>query len=364
MPATPEIFPKTISFYQSPAFTGIRHLPVDLGYDVRRTTIVAADERQKRRMFSQLTCQRFSHLGRLSGEYAILRWALLAIDRDGTPIRINSAPDDDWAHDSWFHQLETYCCSDQFMADRDRLLAEWDNLQLAHNAYVLSEVHAFRNYYHFTVGLLPKIRRSPNASDTLLCMPSDFLQRPFQRELLMKTGGHRGLSLYEQFVRVRDPHVLQEPFSREAADWLRATTGLQAAAGKRRVYITRKSTIVGREHGTINETDAFKRILADYNFETIDFGAGEVPVEEQVRRLQGAGLVLSAHGANLTNILYLRGEASVVELLPYYWTQPSYMQIAALSDLRYFGIVSPVDAELRLAIDPDALRGVLNEAIA
>lgn len=363
VPAKLEIYPKPISFYQSPMYTGIRHVPVRMGYDPERVTILGAPEREARRLTSQLTCERYSHIGQLTGEYAIMRWALLAIDRDGTPIRINSAPDEDWHHDSWLHQLEMYCASEEFFKEREELLAQWDQLQLVENAYVLSEVHAARNYYHFTTGFLPKIRRSSNTPDSVLCMPADYVQRPFHIDLLRKTCGHRVLSIYERYARVRNPHVLQEPFSRDAAVWLRNVTGLKAAAGKRRLYVARKSTIVGREHGSVTETDEFNRMLSEFGFETIDFGGGEVPVAEQVQRLDGAGLVLSAHGANLTNILYLPPDTAIVEMIPQHWKQPAYMQIAALCDLTYFGVVCAVDEQYKTLVDVGVVRSAIVRAL-
>jgi hypothetical protein len=363
LPARIEIFPKPISFYQSPMYTGTRHVPVRMGYDASRITILGAPERETRRMLSQLSCERYSHVGQLAGEYALMRWGLLAIDRDGNPIRLNSAPDEDWSHDSWLHQLEMYCASEEFYADREAVLSQWDELQLAENAYVLSEVHAARNYYHFTTGFLPKIRRSSNTSESVLCMPSDYIQRPFHIDLLRKTCGHRVLSIYERHVRVRNPRLLQEPFTREAADWLRNTTGLKARAGSRRIYVSRTSTNVGREHGSALETDDFKRMLAEFAFETIDFGAGEVPVEEQVRKLDGAGLVMSAHGANMTNIVYLPPETAVIELIPQHWKQPAYLQIAALSDLRYCAVVCAVDEQYKMQMDVPVVRNAVMRAL-
>jgi hypothetical protein len=359
VPAKLEIYPKPISFYQSPAYTGIRHVPVQMGYDLSKITILGAGERETRRMRSQLTCERYSHIGRLAGEYVIMRWALLAIDRDGTPIRINSAPDEDWHHDSWLHQLEMYCAGEDFFREREEILSKWDEMPVAENAYVLSEVHAARNYYHFTTGFLPKIRRSANTPETVLCMPADYVQRPFHVDLLRRTCGHRVLSIYERYARVRNPYVLQEPFSRDAAEWVRNVTGLKARPGNRRLFISRKSTNVGREHGSLLETEAFTRMLGEWGFETVDFGTGDVPVEEQVRRLDGAGLVLSSHGANLTNCLYLPPETTLIELIPQHWKQPAYMQIAALCDLRYFGIVCSVDDMFRIEIDVPLVRSAI-----
>ena len=147
-------------------------------------------------------------------------------------------------------------------------------------------------------------------------------------------------------------------------DWLRKTTRLRASRGNRRIYITRKTTMVGRGHGTILETQEFLRFLEANHFETVDFGTGDVPIEEQVRQIDGARIILSAHGANLTNTVYLDSGVAVIELFPRYWTQSSYMEIAAVTSLQYYGVVCAIDELNRILINVDELASTVEMALS
>ena len=361
--ATLEIYPKPIYFYQSRDYMGIRHLPVNANFDLSKIKLVGADDKQKARILSQFDTVKFSYLGRLIGEYAIMSGGMLAIDRNGVPIRLNSSPDDDWIHSSSFQQIEDYCCTYRFMSERHDILARWNELPVHRDHYVIAEPHSHHNYYHFHLCFLPKIRKTADSAQTRISLPKEYLERPFQRELLMQVGGGRLFYPIDYTVRVIDPLLVQEPFSREGMEWLRKTTGLRASKGNRRIYITRKSTMVGREHGTILETEEFLHFLEANQFETIDFGTGDVTIEEQIRKVDGAGIVLSAHGANLTNIVYLDSGVAVIELFPNYWTQSSYMEIAAVTSLQYYGIVCSTDERGRVLINVDVLARTLEQAL-
>jgi capsular polysaccharide biosynthesis protein/organic radical activating enzyme len=358
-----EIYPKPIYFYQNKAYKSIHYVPVNANFDLSKIKLVGVDDRQKARILSQLDIVKFSYLGCLFGEYAIMTGALLAIDRNGVPIRLNSCPDDDWIHPSNFQQTQDYCGTEQFISERDAILARWNELPVHREHYVMAESHSVNNYYHFHLCFLPKIRKTPDSDQTNISIPKEYLKRPFQRELLMRVGGSRLFYPVDHAVRVIDPLLVQEPFSKEGMEWLRETTKLRASKGNRRIYITRKSTMVGRRHGTILETEEFLRFLEINQFETIDFGTGDVSIEEQILRIDGAGIILSAHGANLTNTVYLDSGVAVIELLPYYWTLTSYMEIAAVTSLQYYGIICCIDECGRIVTNVEMLARTLEQAL-
>ena len=155
----------------------------------------------------------------------------------------------------------------------------------------------------------------------------------------MMTYGERRIIPFPEMTKVEDPILLHEPFSTDALQWLRTRVGLQARKGERLIYVARRSSLVGRHHGGILENEDFCRFLELHGFETVDFGSGEMTISEQIALLDGAKLVMSAHGANLTNIAFAQEGISVIELLPYYWTYFSHMQISLAASLNYFGIV-------------------------
>jgi capsular polysaccharide biosynthesis protein len=104
--------------------------------------------------------------------------------------------------------------------------------------------------------------------------------------------------------------------------------------------------------------------LQENGFETVDFGEGGVSVPDQVAMLEGARVVLSAHGANLTNIAYLAEGASVIEVMPYYWTYFSHMQISSAAGLHHFAVVcQEVNAGQNMVARVDTLDTALRAAL-
>ena len=355
-------YPKPFAYYQSPHFEGRRaeiHAP---DADMTRISLSGGDEAQRARILGQLQVTKFRRLGRLRGEYAILAGGLLALDRDGAPIKMNCDGDDDWAHNSVFSQLENQCSAPDFENIRQHILNKWDALPSIGEAPFLAEPYSAKNYYHFSMVFLPKVRHLAEGAD--VAIPRNYLDHAFQRELIGMTFGARNILPAPEIFRVNDPLLRYEPFGNENVRWLREKVAMRARRGERRIYVARRSTMVGRSHGSILEDADFMHFLERHGFETIDFGSGEIPVSAQIEMLSGARVVLSAHGANLTNITYAEEGVSVIEVLPYYWAYFSHMHIAAAAGLNYFGLLcTEIDAERRLKPDLGLLSRSLEAAL-
>lgn len=355
-------YPKPFAYYQSPLFEGRRaeiHAP---DADLSRISLSGGDAAQRARVLNQLQVTKFRRLGRLRGEYVILAGGLLALDRDGAPIKINCDADDDWAHNSVFSQLENQCSAPDFGIIRDRVLSQWDSLPSIGETPFLAEPYSAKNYYHFSMVFLPKVRHVAAAGEVAL--PQTYLHYPFQRELIGLTFAERRILPTPDIFRVTDPVLRYEPFGNENVRWLREAVNTRARRGERRIYVARRSTMVGRAHGSILEDADFQNFLERHGFETVDFGSGEIPVSAQIEMLSGARVVLSAHGANLTNIAYAEEGVSVIEVLPFYWAYFSHMHIAAAAGLNYFGLLcNEIDAERRLKPDLGQLSRALEAAL-
>ena len=355
-------YPKPFAYYQSPHFEGRRaelHAP---DADLSRIALSGGDEAQRARILQQLQITKFRRLGRLRGEYAILSGGLLAMDRNGSPIKLNCDGDDDWAHSSVFSQLENQCAAPEFANIRAHILNNWDALPSIGETQFLAEPYSAKNYYHFSMVFLPKVRHV--ADGAAIAIPRNYLDHAFQRELIGMTFGDRNILPAPEIFRVTDPLLRYEPFNNENVRWLREKVALRARRGERRIYVARRSTMVGRSHGSILEDAEFLSFLERHGFETVDFGAGEIPVSQQIEMLSGARVVLSAHGANLTNIAYAEEGVSVLEVLPYYWAYFSHMHIAAAAGLNYFGfLATDIDAERRLKPDLALLSRSLEAAL-
>jgi hypothetical protein len=335
----PEIYPKPIAFYQHPDFEGESCVRMAPDTDVSRLRLFDADADFTARILLQLRLTKFRHSGRLRGEYLLQNKCLMALDRHGAPIKLNTDAQDDWAMTSLFGELELHCAQPLFRLHRDALLRGWHSAPLHKNVVVLAGTHADHNYYHFSICMLPQVRHFPDTPNTCIGLPAQYLERRFQLDLIQKTFGQRLVMPLADGARVQDPVLIYEPVTQAGIEWLRKRTGLRARRGNRLIHIARRSSQTGRVGGCIEETPAFLAFLQHHGFETLDFGEGGVGVAEQVAMLSGARIILSAHGANLTNLAYVAEGVSVIELMPYFWTYFSHMQVSCAAGLHHFSVV-------------------------
>lgn len=96
----------------------------------------------------------------------------------------------------------------------------------------------------------------------------------------------------------------------------------------KRIYISRQ-----KSHGrkVINSID-FEKMLGDYGFEIIF--AEEVSNKEIIELMSNAEVVVSPHGAGLTNIVFCRPQTIIIELYSVHYTT-QYRMICESSNLEY-----------------------------
>ena len=365
MKILPEIYPKPIAFYQHPDFEGERCAALAPDTEISGITLFDADADFSARILSQFRLTKFRHYGRLHGEFLLQNKCLLALDRHGAPIKLNTDALDDWAMMSLFSELETFCAQPAFPLHRRNLLAAWEEAPRVKDIVVLGGTHADHNFYHFSVCLLPLVRHFPDAPQTCIGLPAQCLERRFQVDLIHMVFGHRKVLPLPDGVRVVDPVLLYEPVRADGIAWLRKRTGLRAYRGDRLIYIARRSSQTGRVGGCIEETDDFLAFLRHHGFEIVDFGVGNLSLLDQVAMLDGARVIFSAHGANLTNLAYVEEGVSVIEMMPYYWTYFSHMQIASAVGLPHFGVVChEVNDGQNMVADVATLEKALQAALA
>jgi capsular polysaccharide biosynthesis protein len=278
-------------------------------------------------------------------------------------VRTNYDPEEDTAHNSVFQQYESYCVSEDFHTIRNYVTKNWNEFPVFHDLPVLSEYYAAKNYHHFKVRFLPQVRRYADSAETQIGVPDELLALPFQRELIGRTYGSRNILPLPIVFRVVNPILSYDPISSDGVAWLREHVGLRAERGRRRIYIRRGGSLVGRRGGGVVETPEFLAFLARHNFETISFGGGELPIAEQVALLNGAGIVMSAHGASLTNIAYLDPGVSIIEIFGKHWCHHSHIQLAMHVGLRHSGVISEIDDQLNLRVDMRRLEAAFERSL-
>ncbi len=102
---------------------------------------------------------------------------------------------------------------------------------------------------------------------------------------------------------------------------------------RRRIYISRSGA---RRRKILNEKELLP-ILQRNGFETIQ--PGSMTVAEQMETFSSADVVVSPHGAELTNIAYCAPETKIIELFSPYYINPCFKNLAALCKLQHTALI-------------------------
>jgi hypothetical protein len=109
----------------------------------------------------------------------------------------------------------------------------------------------------------------------------------------------------------------------------------------RRVFISRGDALIRR----LVDEAAISEQLKQLGFETVSLTG--TPFSKQVDLFASASIVVSMHGAGLSNIAFMSEGGKVVELLTPDRLWPTYRGVAARARLNYFPYVGTATGELR-----------------
>lgn len=202
-------------------------------------------------------------------------------------------------------------------------------------------------YFHWTIETLTRLegveqyRRRTGERPTLIVGPDP---SRFQLESLALLGYEeadllRWDSLHRSVDRLVVPSVRREfnqgDVSPVAYQWLQermheavSEDGPDGSEFSNRVYISRDDA----DYRQVRNEDAVMAMLADYGFEK--YVLTESSMAEDVALFEQADVIVSPHGAGLTNILYAE-DASVIELFRSNYIQPVYFVLANQLGHRY-----------------------------
>ena len=148
------------------------------------------------------------------------------------------------------------------------------------------------------------------------------------------------------------------------AAWLRARFGVTGRArGNERLYIVRGN---GPRRRIVNEP-AVVKLLEAHRFRSVDPGA--LSVAQQAALFADAGIVVGAHGAALTNAIFMGEGAGLIELTHTGRVVNTYHEVAGAAKLNYACVIGdvvgdrsqPVFADF--AVDVDALEAALKSVL-
>lgn len=204
------------------------------------------------------------------------------------------------------------------------------------------DIFGSNNYCHWFVDYLPRIifgaERFP---DYRLTIARDWASGEFQNDSLdlCGIGADRLLKVDEGSYYVeqlalltssgRDyVHCFQGGSRDYAMQTLRTLPAGGPRAGRRLHLIRRKGLGRGLEN-----SDEVTKALSKHGFEEVN--PGELKLREQVKLFGEAEVIIGAHGAALTNILFCGRGTKILEFLPPNSGSPAFTRLALLRNLEY-----------------------------
>lgn len=237
------------------------------------------------------------------------------------------------------------------------LLRQWSGAHVqAFKSEVVGLAHgpwAVNNYYHWMVDTLPRLlllQRFEPGCRLLLPEPSpDYVRQTaaifgFNRVLPVPLGTVANVPQLVMPDYPAQSGFQDAVLSLAARDTVLRAFGLELLGG-RRIYVSRSRQLRRR---LINEAD-IEPLLRQYGFETVYFE--DMNFEEQVRLMAQTSVLVGMHGANLTNMMFMPLQATVVEITmgtrPILFN-PCYYYLADSMQLVYYNVPcrdNPSDAE-------------------
>ena len=242
--------------------------------------------------------------------------------------------------------IPSLSCLDDFNSFRQGhvLIKQWKaNLSQISSEPValIYDYHASINYYHWIVDSLPRLlllkRLYPNCK---LIVPAG--APAYTTITLRLLGFHKLIHLnkYEAlniskliFPEFSAPQEFQDPsLINQVKNLIRDSFSITKVKALRRIYVSRSRQNIRK---IANERDLID-LLTKLGFETIFFE--DFTFEEQVKIMMETAVMISVHGANLTNMLFMNPGSLVIELMNKNFNNHCYHSLASATSLDYLTI--------------------------
>ena len=319
---------------------------------------------QKHKILSWFDAVTFEYIGVLHGEYILFQNGVALLDRNGMYIMMGTTADDAFAR--YFDDRMAVVNAEI----KTTLVDNWDKIPIMHNVAIASDRYA-TNYWHFSIEFIPRFRFFDSYDVDTVILPDNHIERKFQNNLLGKVVGKRELIVSQNLIRVKDPVIAFSYMSTDGIMWLRRKMNISVSNGLKRYYIRRGQSIsrhnIGggvADRGGLAEDDKLVKFLEYFGFQTLYFGGGEYSIDEQVQMLDGAHIILAAHGAHLTNIVYLNPPLTIIEVFGPTLYNACFLSIANALAFNYYGLTSDLlDAAGDMVVDCEKLYEIIGEIL-
>jgi len=210
------------------------------------------------------------------------------------------------------------------------------------------------NYYHWMIDYLTRLWPLENGgvTDYKLLVPAKMT--PFQRQSLQLLGfsEDRLVPFAQDHWEIESlliPSLAQAyRFLPQACQWLQTKLlstldGLEDSSPKK-LFISRQ---LASKRRLLNEDQLWELLLGPAGF--VRVFPETMTVADQARLFHGADVVVSPHGAGLTNILFMRRDTLVIELAPALRAKPEYYLLSSALKVRYACVTNATERAVRLA---------------
>jgi len=200
-------------------------------------------------------------------------------------------------------------------------------------------------YFHWITDVLPRFglaRRGgydPASFDWVLV---NGRSHPFQQETLKHLGipTYRCLSFHETELAYEMEEALLPSLPGvpgvvppETVDFLRNVFPTRKNPRSRKIFIGRDEA---KHRPLIHEMEIWAQ-LQNRGFDSVD--CGKMSVQEQANIFGSAEVVVGAHGAALTNLVFCRPGTPVVELFSPAYVNPCYRDLCVAAGLRHAAVI-------------------------
>jgi capsular polysaccharide biosynthesis protein len=241
----------------------------------------------------------------------------------------------------------------------------------------LLSIGSVKHYYYFWVNeLLPKIHllKESGEFDKIDYFLIPQRQFRYQREYLDHFGIGKNRIIDEEF----HPHVQADElvitsyvgklahYPKWAFQFVqRSLCKPDQRSQRKAIYISRKDASINRP--VLNE-DGVIELLKAYGVDILVLTS--LSIWEQAQKFHGASIVVAAHGAGLTNLVYCQPGTKVLELFPSNYVRHGYYDISNKMELEYHYMLCEPDRpslhhsegqRVGLTVDLEAFREKLEE---
>jgi capsular polysaccharide biosynthesis protein len=235
-----------------------------------------------------------------------------------------------------------------------RAFAQWRYppcRKLTGTVAVVSTIGAERNYWHWTMDLLPRLHYLERAGFGPAQVDHYVINhrgRAYELDSFRRLGlpPEKILRADESLHFTADQVVTTThnrsvcAVARHDTAWLRETFGGAPARPVRRLYLTRRGCAFRR---VLNETD-LEPALRAHDFEIVELDA--LPLAGQIALFTEARIILGPHGSAFTNAVYAPTRAAMAELMPLSYIDPAFWAQATASGQPHFADYLPGESGL------------------